>query len=271
MGTLQGWLLRLGPYPRRLCGHHCPGRGQALFQGFSKISQNIYLLTHLSPAATLSLDSLEPITGTCRDTQFPPPNSKLGTPTHVSRGQDSQYIGTQSPTPKCQATARRGQAGKGPAGPSLKEASRGAGPVGRLCQNGPMLPTGSWEGGREWPISGGPHPQPRTKNVPAEKVAGPGGPQAQMNWSNTPSPSRDGMKPRPEGQRDEEAKRARTPDMPAASLFLTLPHSLYLTLPNPASHLIPWELLTGRLAEATCSPRNQPEELGSPLVLWILS
>lgn len=46
---LQGWLLALCPYPRRLCWHHCPGRWQALFQGFSKTSQNIHPLTYPSP------------------------------------------------------------------------------------------------------------------------------------------------------------------------------------------------------------------------------
>lgn len=66
----------------------------------------------------------------------------------------------------------------GPAGPSLEEASCGAGLVGRLCQEGLMLPTGSWEGGKEWPGSGGRHPQPRAKKVPAEKVGGLGSPQA---------------------------------------------------------------------------------------------
>lgn len=60
VGTLQGWLLGLGPYPRRLWGHHCPGRWQASFRGFSKTSQNIHPLTYLNPSATLSLDGLEP-------------------------------------------------------------------------------------------------------------------------------------------------------------------------------------------------------------------
>lgn len=63
----------------------------------------------------------------------------------------------------------------GPAGPSLEEASCGAGLVGRLCQKGLMLPTGSWEEERQWPSSGDPNPQPGAfKKVPAEKVAGQG-------------------------------------------------------------------------------------------------
>lgn len=51
-------------------------------------------------------------------------------------------------------TARRGQAGMGPAGPSLEEASCGASLVGRLYQKGLMLPTGSWERKKEWPALG---------------------------------------------------------------------------------------------------------------------
>lgn len=104
------------------------------------------------------------------------PIQSLGpTPTYPEAKTPRTHTHTQTPTPKCQATARRGQAGMGPAGPSLEEASGGAGLVGRLCQEGLMLPTGSWEGEREWLSPGGSHPQPR---VPAEKGAGLGSPQA---------------------------------------------------------------------------------------------
>ena len=54
----------------------------------------------------------------------------------------------------------------GPAGPSLEEASGGAGLVGRLCQEGLMLPTGSWEGEREWLSPGGSHPNPVVPHPP---------------------------------------------------------------------------------------------------------
>lgn len=60
MGTLQGWFPGLCPFPRKHCGHHCPGRWQALSQRSSKTSQNIHPLTYPSSAATSSLDSLEP-------------------------------------------------------------------------------------------------------------------------------------------------------------------------------------------------------------------
>lgn len=146
MGTLEGWPPGLWPSPKRLHGHPCPDRWQALFQGFSKSSQNIHPLTHPVQLQPYPWTAQSQITGTCVGTQLPPSNSKVGTHTHITRGKDSLYIYTQTPTPECQATARRGQAGMGPAGPSQEEASCGAGLVRRLCQKGLMLPTGSWEG-----------------------------------------------------------------------------------------------------------------------------
>lgn len=55
------------------------------------------------------------------------------------------HTDTHIHTLECQATARRGQVGTDPGGPSLEEASCSAGLVGRLCQEGLMVPTGSWE------------------------------------------------------------------------------------------------------------------------------
>lgn len=89
----------------------------------------------------------------------------------------------------------------GPAGPSLEEASCGAGLVGRLCQKGLMLPTGPWEEERQWPSSGDPtpHQEPLKKSLPRRWQGW--GSQAQMTQSNAPSSSQDGNKPRSGGRR----------------------------------------------------------------------
>lgn len=97
-------------------------------QGFPNLPQTfIYPLTHPGSAATLALDGLKP-----NHSSHLPTQSLGPTPTHPEA--KTPHTHTLTPTPKCQATARRGQAGMDPAGPSLEEASCGAGLVGRLCQ-----------------------------------------------------------------------------------------------------------------------------------------
>lgn len=86
-----------------------------------------------------------------------------------------------------------------------------------------MLPTGSWEGGKEWPSSRAPHPQPRANKVPAEKVAGLGGSQACMKASLCPHEmgTHQGL-----GEGDigwsKDLRQQRPPDLPAAGLCLSL-------------------------------------------------
>ena len=164
VGTLRGWSPGLCPYQGRLHRHPRPGRWEALFEGYSRPSPNLHALTHPSPATTLSLDSLEPNHRYPGRHAAPIFRFKAWDPHLRLQRQRLPPTHTHTSTPQCQDTARRGQAGMAPAGPSLKEASCGAGLVRRLCQKGLMLPTGSWEGRWEWPSSGGPHPQPRAKS-----------------------------------------------------------------------------------------------------------